>query len=288
MLSPRATGAKRERWSDRGAKGGLKGRGEEGRREGGGSLPRTPPPLERGPEEAGAREVSAVRSDPVIPLTATRARGAPGVGGGWGLSSGDSRRQAGPQRWRGSARRGSRAAGWGSRVAPQAGASLGEGVSGAGSKRRRLDLNGDVHPCQASPGPESRQNKPVSFPRTPGRGALPGQASGCPEGASTPEPGAQRGPHGGRWPRLGDPEVRAWEPQGLLAGLEGAAGLQAEDVCTVSQSSCGLSLHPGPRRPEPGSLRPKPQLLPPKGPRLGTGRWPQTKAGCVAHGRGPA
>ena len=30
-------------------------------------------------------------------------------------------------------------------MVPQAGASLGEGVSGAGSKQRRLDLNGDVH-----------------------------------------------------------------------------------------------------------------------------------------------
>ena len=42
MLSPREIGARRERWSDRGGKAGLKGRGEEGEREGpcpGGPLP---------------------------------------------------------------------------------------------------------------------------------------------------------------------------------------------------------------------------------------------------------
>lgn len=44
---------------------------------------------------------------------------------------------------------------------------------------------------------------------------------------------------------MGDPEVQAWEPQGLLAGREGAAGLQAEDVCTVSQSSCWALVTPG-------------------------------------------
>ena len=77
LLSPRETGTRRERWSDTAGKAGLKGRGEEGEREG--PCPGRPLPSS-GAEETGLREMPAgerSRVWPVIPLTVTRACGAP-------------------------------------------------------------------------------------------------------------------------------------------------------------------------------------------------------------------
>lgn len=223
MLSPQETGARTEVVRQR-----REGR-TEGERGGGrkrGSLPRTPPPRagwRRGCR--GCRWVSAVGSD------SNQHPPAPG-GRAWrvGPELREGRRQAGIAalaRVGGSARRGSRAAGWGSRVVvPHAGASLGEGRGTApgcewSRKQRQLHLNVDAHSCQASPGPESRQNRPVSFPRTPGRGGLPGGPQAVQEGL----PLQSRGPSAVRrvvdGPRRETLRSGPGSPRGPLAGGRG-------------------------------------------------------------------
>lgn len=146
-------------------------------------------------------------------------------------------------------------------------------------KPRQLHLNGTSTPARPPPALRADRTNPCLSREPLAEAVSPGGPQAVQEGL----PLQSRGPSA-------VPVRRPWGPglgaTGARWPREGAAGLQAEDVCRVSQSSCGLSLHPGPGRPQPSSLRPKPRLLPPKGPRVGAGRRPQTKAGRAARDPG--
>lgn len=170
---------------------------------------------------------------PLVPLTMIRACGAPGVGGGWGLSS--EQQTAGRDHGAGAGRRGGEAGLQGGGLGwwyPEQGPAWGRGGGTApgrerSRKPRQLHLNGTSTPARPPPALRADRTNPCLSQEPLAEAVSPGGPQG-PGGASTPEPGAQRGP---RRETLG-----SWRGshRGLLAAGEG--GGAAGRGCLQSES----------------------------------------------------